>query len=121
MQQVIFYFQRMIISLNFDAHVRNISSLDASIVTTFTIGIALELPADLLVAWSLDLFGRRWSTAGSMILSSMATLLCAILHGNFSAFLWRILPLSSGDYRCWSHHGSFVNKGQGPNLGLSGG
>lgn len=78
--------QRMIISLNFDAHVRNISSLNASIVTTFTIGIALELPADLLVVWSLDFFGRRWSTAGSMILSSIATFLCAIFLGKLSSY-----------------------------------
>jgi hypothetical protein len=85
----------MIISLNFDAHVRSISSLNAPIVISFTIGIALELPADLLVVWSLDFFGRRWTTAGSMILSSIATLLGSIFLGQ--AFLTLIKILKSNN------------------------
>ncbi len=30
--------------------------------------------------------------------------------------LWHYLSYSSGDKRCWSHHGNSFNKGQGPNL-----
>lgn len=71
----------MIISLNFDAHVRNIENLNTAIDTSFMIGIALELPADLIVIWSLDYFGRRWSTAVPLVLSSIATMLCTLYLG----------------------------------------
>jgi len=104
----------MIISLNYDAHVWNISNLNASIAVTFTIGMALELPADIFVIWSLDYFGRRWSTAISMILSSLATMLCAILIGKYGAglgFVSQSLKLvTRWSTMCCSHFQIYLQK-----------
>jgi len=65
--------------------------------------MALELPADIFVIWSLDYFGRRWSTAISMILSSLATMLCAILIGKYGAglgFVSQSLKLVTRRHKC---------------------
>ena len=47
-----------LISLQFDAHVRNIANLDFSIYWSFMISAGLELPADLLSIVGLELLGR---------------------------------------------------------------
>ena len=44
-------FSRMLISLAFDGHVRNIANLNYSLYITFSISILLEFPADLLAIW----------------------------------------------------------------------
>ena len=48
----------ILLSLQFDAHVRNIANLDFSIYWSFMISAGLELPADLLSIVGLELLGR---------------------------------------------------------------
>lgn len=55
----------------FDMNVRIIGNLEQSIYVTFTISSFLELPADLLAIWGLDLIGRRWSTFISLFFSGV--------------------------------------------------
>ena len=50
--------------------------------------------------------------------NSYNDILCIFLKNTF--FLRRYLPCFYGFYRCWSHHGRNLNKGQGAYLGLSG-
>ena len=47
------------------------------IYTTFSVSAALELPADLLCIYLLDVLGRRWSAAASFALSSAFMLACS--------------------------------------------
>ena len=82
----------------FDGHVRNIVNLvrpklepyinmlsnlkfpslqNYDIYTTFSVSAALELPADLLCIYLLDVLGRRWSAAASFALSSAFMLACS--------------------------------------------
>jgi len=56
-----------ITSVVFDGHLRNIENLKFSIYWTFTISSMIELPADLLAIWGLDLIGRRWSAVYSLL------------------------------------------------------
>lgn len=78
----------MATSLIFDGHIRNIGSLGLSIFTTFTIASATELPANLLLTFTLDRWGRRWYACGSMALSGVFSLLAAFVPmGIYSAVL----------------------------------
>lgn len=78
----------MTISLVFDGHVRNVGSLGLNIFTTFTIAAATELPADVLLTFTLDRWGRRWYAFGSMVLSGVFSLLAtAVPMGLYSAIL----------------------------------
>ena len=47
------------------------------IYTTFSVSAALELPADLLCIYLLDVLGRRWSACASFALSSAFMLACS--------------------------------------------
>lgn len=78
----------MTISLVFDGHVRNVGSLGLNIFTTFTIAAATELPADVLLTFTLDRWGRRWYAFGSMVLSGIFSLLATVAPmGLYSAIL----------------------------------
>lgn len=50
----------MAISLAFDGHVRNVGALGLDVFITFTIAAATEMPADVLLTFTLDIVGRRW-------------------------------------------------------------
>jgi len=69
----------MLISLEFDCTVRNITNLDFSIYVSFCISVALEFPADLLSIVGLEWLGRRWSAALSMLAVGLTILPCAWL------------------------------------------
>merc|ERR1712130_218202 len=69
----------MLISLEFDCTVRNITNLDFSIYVSFCISAALEFPADLLSIVGLEWLGRRWSAALSMLAVGITILPCAWL------------------------------------------
>merc|ERR1719491_457385 len=69
----------MLISLEFDCTVRNITNLDFSIYVSFCISAALEFPADMLSIVGLELLGRRWSSALSMLGVGLSILPCAWL------------------------------------------
>ena len=55
----------------FDLMVRIIGNLDHSIYWTFTVSSFMELPADLATIWGSEFFGRRWSIAGGLLISSV--------------------------------------------------
>jgi len=69
----------MLISLEFDCTVRNITNLDFSIYVSFCVSAALEFPADLLSIVGLERLGRRWSSAISMFAVGLTILPCAWL------------------------------------------
>lgn len=78
----------MAISLVFDGHVRNVGSLGLDIFVTFTVAAATELPADVLLTYTLDRWGRRWYAFGSMALSGIFSLLATLFPvGLYSAIL----------------------------------
>ena len=74
----------MMISLEFDATVRNISNLDFNIYLSFMISGALELPADLFSIVGLNYLGRRWSSSFSLLACGVSILSCAWLTGIFN-------------------------------------
>ncbi|KAG5868463.1 hypothetical protein JTB14_020640 [Gonioctena quinquepunctata] len=65
----------MAISLVFDGHVRNVETLGLDVFLTFTIASATEFPADTFLTLVLDVWGRRWLAAGSLIVSGIFSLL----------------------------------------------
>lgn len=76
----------MATSLIFDGHIRNIGSLGLNIFTTFTIASATELPANLILTFTLDRWGRRWYACGSMVLSGVFSLFATTVPmGLYSA------------------------------------
>nr|XP_031825737.1 organic cation transporter protein-like [Nomia melanderi] len=66
-----------IIQMSYDGHIRCLDILGMDIFTTFTIASATELPALLLVTYTLDVFGRRWTLASAVILSGLFSLFAA--------------------------------------------
>lgn len=78
----------MAISLAFDGHVRNVGALGLDVFLTFTIAAATEMPADILLTFTLDIVGRRWYAFGSMVLSGMFSLLSTMFpSGIYSALM----------------------------------
>lgn len=78
----------MAISLAFDGHVRNVGALGLNFFVTFTIASATEMPADVLLTFTLDHVGRRWYAFGSMVLSGVFSLLSTLFPiGFYSALL----------------------------------
>lgn len=83
----------MAISLVFDGHVRNVSSLGLDVFVTFTVASASELPANLFLTFTLDRWGRRWYACLSMILSGLFSLLATAvpvgIHSTCFAIIGR--------------------------------
>lgn len=78
----------MAISLAFDGHVRNVGALGLDLFVTFTIAAATEMPADILLTFTLDIVGRRWYAFGSLVLSGIFSLLATMFPiGLYSAIL----------------------------------
>ena len=69
-------------SILFDAHIRNVDSLQYSIYWTFTISSFIELPADLLSIWGLEIIGRRWSAVVSLLAFSITMFVSTIIIDN---------------------------------------
>ena len=69
-------------SILFDAHIRNLDSLEYSIYWTFTISSFIELPADLLSIWGLEIIGRRWSAVVSLVAFSITMFVSTIIIDN---------------------------------------
>ena len=72
----------MLCTLLFDSNVRIVGNLDHSIYWTFTISSFMELPADLATIWGLEIFGRRWSASGSLILASFFMVAAGLAIGK---------------------------------------
>lgn len=78
----------MATSLVFDGHVRNISSLGLDVFVTFTVASASELPANVILTYTLDHVGRRWYACLSMVLSGIFSILATTVPmGIYSAIL----------------------------------
>uniref|UniRef100_A0A8D8S4C5 Organic cation transporter protein n=1 Tax=Cacopsylla melanoneura TaxID=428564 RepID=A0A8D8S4C5_9HEMI len=78
----------MAVSLLFDGHVRQVGNLGLDLFITFTIASATELPADTLLTFTLDVWGRRWYACGSMVFSGLFSLLSSSTDpGKLSAGL----------------------------------
>lgn len=78
----------MAISLAFDGHVRNVGALGLDVFVTFTIAAATEMPADVLLTFTLDIIGRRWYAFGSLVLSGIFSLLSTLFPiGIYSALM----------------------------------
>ncbi|XP_067647894.1 organic cation transporter protein isoform X2 [Eurosta solidaginis] len=69
----------MAISLVFDGHVRNVSTLGVNVFVTFTVACFTEFPADTILTLILDKWGRRWLACGSMIASGVFSLLATLV------------------------------------------
>ena len=59
------------------SNLKVLSLQNYDIYTTFSVSAALELPADMLCIYLLDVLGRRWSAAASFALSSSFMLACS--------------------------------------------
>jgi len=75
----------MLITLEFDTTVRNISNLNFNIYMSFMISGAIELPADLLSIVGLNHLGRRWSSCISLFALGITILPCAWLTDHWEA------------------------------------
>lgn len=76
------YSFRMAMALLFDGHVRQVEHLGLDFFLTFTLASATELPADTLLTFTLDRWGRRWYACVSLILSGVFSLLsCSVETG----------------------------------------
>jgi MFS transporter, OCT family, solute carrier family 22 (organic cation transporter), member 13 len=68
----------MIMSLVYDGHVRSVGSLGLNVFVTFTIACSTEFPADTLLIFTLDRWGRRWLACGTLALSGIFSLLSTL-------------------------------------------
>jgi MFS family permease len=71
---------RSIIALVYDGHSRNILNLaneQQDVFVMFTIASMTEFPADVLLIFTLDRFGRRWLSFGALTLSGAASIIAA--------------------------------------------
>ncbi|XP_066983222.1 organic cation transporter protein-like [Macrobrachium rosenbergii] len=75
---LIICFMWMLLTLVYDGHVRNVMNLPLDVFVSFTVASATELPADLLVVFFLDRWGRRWFLFVALVLSGVLSILtCA--------------------------------------------
>ncbi|XP_076295140.1 organic cation transporter protein [Lasioglossum baleicum] len=66
-----------IIQMSYDAHIRCLDFLGMDIFTIFTVASATELPAVLVVTYTLDVVGRRWTMVASVVMSGFFCLIAA--------------------------------------------
>ncbi|KOC60999.1 Organic cation transporter protein [Habropoda laboriosa] len=66
-----------IIQMSYDGHIRCLDSLGMDVFTTFTIASATEFPSELLIIYTLDVLGRRWTLFASVVLSGLFSLAAA--------------------------------------------
>ncbi|XP_033300362.1 carcinine transporter-like [Bombus bifarius] len=65
------------IQMAYDGHIRCLDRLGMNIFTTFTIASATEFPAEMVIIYTLDVFGRRWTLFVAVILSGLFSLLAS--------------------------------------------
>ncbi|KAI5732557.1 hypothetical protein M8J76_001680 [Diaphorina citri] len=75
----------MALSLLFDGHVRQVENLGTNFFITFSLASATEFPADTLLTFTLDTWGRRWYACITMVLSGVFSLMsCSLETGTLS-------------------------------------
>ncbi|CAL4095430.1 unnamed protein product [Meganyctiphanes norvegica] len=72
----------MLVNLVYDGHARNVSNLGSSVFETFSIASATELPADLFLVFTLDRWGRKWMSFGSLMASGIFTIVAAAVSSD---------------------------------------
>lgn len=78
----------MCISITFDGHVRNVGGFGLNVFHTFAVAAFTELPADVLLTYTLDVVGRRWMAFGSMVFSGVFSLVATLFEvGMYSAMM----------------------------------
>lgn len=78
---------RVLVAVVYDGHARNTANLGLSVFLTFSVASVTELPADLILVFFLDVWGRRALAFGSLMgaaLFSLATL--AVPVGKITKF-----------------------------------
>ena len=63
-----------IIAVVYDGHARNTANLGLSVFLTFSVASVTELPADLVLVFFLDRWGRRALAFGSLFLAAVFSL-----------------------------------------------
>jgi MFS family permease len=67
------------ISIVYDGHIRYLEYLDSNIFILFTIASSTELPAEILITYTLDIWGRRLSLFFAGTLSSIFSFCAAAM------------------------------------------
>lgn len=65
---------RVCIAVVYDGHTRNATNLGLDVFVTFSIASLTELPADLIIVFLLDRWGRRACTSLSLFCSGIFSL-----------------------------------------------
>ena len=78
----------MVIMCVFDTTVRNIANLNFEFYLSFMIAAAMELPADLFSIVGINWFGRRWSSALSLLFCAVTMVVCAFAKGSQRRIQW---------------------------------
>ncbi|MPC79627.1 Solute carrier family 22 member 13 [Portunus trituberculatus] len=89
---------RMLLSIVYDGHARNVANLPMDVFKAFTIASATELPADLLLIATLDRWGRRWLAFGTLLFSGFFSILTLAFPGTATTGL-KEERAQSGVYR----------------------
>jgi MFS family permease len=66
----------VVIALVYDGHAKNTANLGLSVFLTSSIACSTELPADLVVVFFLDRWGRRALAFGSLLGAAVFSLIC---------------------------------------------
>lgn len=88
---ILFIFIWMCISVTFDGHVRNVGGFGLNVFHTFAVAAATELPADVLLTYTLDIIGRRWMAFGSMVFSGVFSLLATLFDVGINSAVLAIM------------------------------
>jgi len=72
------------IAVVYDGHARNTTNLGLSVFLTFSVASVTELPADLVVVFLLDRWGRRALAFGSLLGAAIFSLIPLVIpNGTF--------------------------------------
>lgn len=75
-----------IMAMAYDGHIRCLDQLGLDIFTTFSIGSSTEFPAVLLIMYTLDIWGRKWTLFAAVMISGIATFAaCCVPVGFYFA------------------------------------
>lgn len=69
----------VIIAVVYDGHARNTTNLGLSVFLTFSLASVTELPADLVVVFFLDRWGRRALAFGSLLGAAVFSLITLVI------------------------------------------
>lgn len=71
-----------LIALVYNGHSRNILNLGENPFILFAVASSTEFPADMLLIFTLDRFGRRWLAFLSLTLSGVFSVVGAVIPVN---------------------------------------